>query len=62
MLNEKTKIVGLVYISNVLGAIAPVQQISEAAHKVTTCTIEHLALEALRICICQVTEIFVLSI
>lgn len=33
MLNEKTKIVALVYISNVLGGIAPVQQISEAAHK-----------------------------
>ena len=34
MLNKKTKIVALVYISNVLGGIAPVQQISEAAHKV----------------------------
>ena len=37
MLNEKTKLVGLVYISNVLGGVAPVQQISEAAHKVRAC-------------------------
>ena len=36
MLNEKTKLVGLVYISNVLGGIAPVQQISEAAHKASS--------------------------
>ena len=34
MLNEKTKLVSMVYISNVLGAILPVEQVAEAAHKV----------------------------
>jgi len=34
LLSPKTKLVGLVLISNVLGCVAPVQTISEAAHKV----------------------------
>ena len=34
MLNEKTKLVSMVYISNVLGAVLPVEQVAEAAHKV----------------------------
>ena len=34
MLNEKTKLVSLVYVSNVLGSVVPAEQISEAAHKV----------------------------
>lgn len=36
LLNEKTKLVSLVYISNVLGCVLPVQQVSEAAKKVRT--------------------------
>ena len=34
MLNEKTKLVSMVYISNVLGCILPAEQVTEAAHKV----------------------------
>lgn len=34
MLNEKTKFVSLIYVSNVLGSVLPVQEVSEAAHKV----------------------------
>lgn len=36
LLSEKTKMVSLGYVSNVLGSVAPVQQIAEAAHKVRT--------------------------
>ena len=34
LLSPKTKLVGLVLVSNTLGCVAPAQAISEAAHKV----------------------------
>ncbi len=34
MLNPKTKLVAMVHVSNMLGAVTPMEQVAEAAHKV----------------------------
>ena len=56
LLNEKTKLVAIVYISNSLGTINPVKKMIEEAHKVSALVLVDAA-QAISHCTCDVQDL-----